>query len=55
MLFVLNNLKKLASVMNMGPPFFVGVSSLDIIEVEAGTKFEYILPKVSDPDKSDKV
>ena len=55
MLFVLNNLKKLASVMNMGPPFFVGFDSLDPIEVESGTKFEYNLPKVSDPDKSDKI
>jgi len=41
--------------MNMGPPLFVGVNSLDPIEVEAGTKFEYNLPKISDPDKSDKI
>jgi hypothetical protein len=55
MLFVLNNLKKFASIMNEGPPFFVGVDSLDPIEVEAGSKVEYTLPQVSDPDRSDKV
>ena len=41
--------------MNEGPPFFVGVDSLDPIEVEAGSKVEYTLPQVSDPDRSDKV
>jgi hypothetical protein len=55
MLFVLNNLKKFASVMNEGPPFFVGIDSLDPIEIEAGTRLEYNLPQSSDPDKSDKV
>ena len=41
--------------MNEGPPYFVGVDSLDQIEIEADQKLEYSFPKTSDSDKNDKI
>lgn len=55
MLFFLKNFYGFASLMNTGPPYFVGLDSLEPIQIEAGTKFELKFPQTSDPDPKDKV